>query len=238
MSAINYHISYHTSINNSDLDQNTAVFFKQLKQHSTKYTKDYVINGDSKESIYKWLLTNYIDTLLTSEEVRTTSVDWSKLLSTSNSSSSADVRVATDNIGQDASGTLLSLMHDEYYEAGEIPPSETYIKQIADKYGWQKTQLWLQKIWLDHFHDSHILVGLLHVLSHFPYKDVEPGAVAMALGVLQHSDMNVRDYAIKAFENWNSKKALPVLQKLNCDAKWLQNYVNQVIDVLEKEGVD
>ena len=70
------------------------------------------------------------------------------------------------------------------------------------------------------------------------YEKAEPQGQTMALGLLQHEDISVRDRAIQAFERWNSKKGLTVLKSLHCDIKWLERYVNKVISYLERDGKD
>jgi hypothetical protein len=125
-------------------------------------------------------------------------------------------------------------MTQDDFVAGETSASERYIEKIADKYGWHDTMVWLDTVYLDNYSSPAVLIGLMHCLSHFEFEDVKPVGPTMALGVLQHSDIFVRDYAIRAFENWNDKEALPVLKSLSCDAKWLQEYINEVIKALEE----
>ena len=134
--------------------------------------------------------------------------------------------------------SLLSIMEEDIFEAGEIPESEIYVSELAEKYGWVETLSLLMNIYHDYYSNSHIQSGLMHILSHFHYDSVKPNAVIMALGLLQHENIYVRDFAVKAFENWNSRKALPILKALNCEAPWLQDYVNYVVDLLESGGVD
>lgn len=58
----------------------------------------------------------------------------------------------------------------------------------------------------------------------------------MALGLLQHENIYLRDRAIQVYEQWNSKKGINVLKTLKCDQKWLQDYVDKVIEYLERDG--
>jgi hypothetical protein len=97
---------------------------------------------------------------------------------------------------------------------------------------------WLQTVFHDNFGDSQTVIGILHSVSHFSYADMYPAGVLIALGVLQHKDMYVRDYAIRAFENWNSKKAIPILESLKCETEWQQQYINDVLETLKTEGID
>jgi hypothetical protein len=132
-----------------------------------------------------------------------------------------------------ATMTLLQKMPQDDFVAGEISESERYIEKTAKEYGWPDTMIWLNAVYLDNFSNPAILIGLMHCLSHFKYDDVKPVGPTMALGVLQHSDIFVRDYAIRAFENWGDKEAIPILESLSCEAKWLQEYIDEVIKELK-----
>ena len=55
----------------------------------------------------------------------------------------------------------------------------------------------------------------------------------MALALLQHRSASVREFAIKAFENWNSKQSLMFLRNIKCDQQWLQDYLEEVIRDIE-----
>jgi HEAT repeat protein len=134
-----------------------------------------------------------------------------------------------------ATVTLLQKMAQDEFVAGETSESERCIEKTSETYGWPDTMRWLNTVYLDNFSNPAVLIGLMHCLSHFEYDDVKPEGPTMALGVLQHSDIFVRDYAIRAFENWGDKEAIPILKSLSCDAKWLQEYINEVVKELEEQ---
>jgi hypothetical protein len=141
-------------------------------------------------------------------------------------------------IGKWVTVSLLQKMAQDEFVAGETSASEEYIESIAVEYGWPATMNWLNAIYIDNYDNSDILIGLMHCLSHFNYEDVKPAGPTMALGVLQHSDVYVRDYAVRAFENWKDREIVPILKALSCEAKWLQNYINDVIEELESCAED
>ncbi|MDR0621330.1 MAG: hypothetical protein LBJ61_05580, partial [Deltaproteobacteria bacterium] len=129
---------------------------------------------------------------------------------------------------------LLRIMAQDDFVAGEISSSEIYIEEIAKEYGWQNTMRWLNSIYLDNYSKPAILIGIMHCLSHFEFDNVKPEGQTMALGLLQHEDVFVRDLAIRAYENWNDKEALPILKSLSYDTKWLRDYVDAVVKALEQ----
>ena len=151
----------------------------------------------------------------------------------SNSSNNEVTTIIPTSIGRWFTISLLQKILIDDFIAGETSASEEYIETIANEHGWLTTMNWLNTIYHDYYSNSSVLIGLMHCLSHFKYEDVKPAGPTMALGVLQHEDIYVRDYAIRAFENWNDKEAIPTLKAISCDAKWLQDYIDKVIKVLE-----
>jgi len=149
------------------------------------------------------------------------------------SSINEETTIIPTSIGRWFTITLVQKIQSDAFVAGESSASEEYIEAVANEHGWPTTMNWLNTIYLDYFSNSTVLIGLMHCLSHFKFEDVKPAGPTMALGVLQHEDIYVRDYAIRAFENWNDKEAITILKTLSCDAKWLQDYVNDVINALE-----
>lgn len=128
---------------------------------------------------------------------------------------------------------LLQIMRNEEYIAGEIPESEKYVRTVLAEIGPERTMFWLTHIYETNFDKPAILIGLLHILSHFSYSTVSPNGPIMALALLQHRSASVREFAIKAFENWNSKQSLMFLRNIKCDQQWLQDYLEEVIRDIE-----
>ena len=116
--------------------------------------------------------------------------------------------------------------------------SEYYISNNATEANYEYIREASNELYLEHYNDSQVLTGLLIMMGTLSYEEAEPQGQTMALGLLQHEDISVRDRAIQAFERWNSKKGLPVLRSLHCDRSWLQRYVEKVIAYLERDGVD
>lgn len=92
----------------------------------------------------------------------------------------------------------------------------------------------LMKIYMNKYNDEHVLLGVMEMISCMKYEDVDPKGQIMALGLLQHENIYLRDRAIQVYEQWNSKKGINVLKTLKCDQKWLQDYVDKVIEYVYK----
>lgn len=133
---------------------------------------------------------------------------------------------------------ILNLIRNDYFEAGFVSQSEQYIFNTANGNNVEYIREAANELYLEFYNDSHVLTGLLIMMGTLDYETAEPQGQTMALGLLQHEDISVRDRAIQAFERWNSKKGLPVLKSLHCDRAWLQRYVDKVISYLERDGLD
>lgn len=133
---------------------------------------------------------------------------------------------------------ILNLIRNDYFEAGFVSQSEQYILNTANDNSVEYIREAANELYLEYYNDPHVLTGLLIMMGTLDYEAAEPQGQTMALGLLQHEDISVRDRAIQAFERWNSKKGLPVLRSLHCDRAWLQRYVDKVISYLERDGVD
>jgi len=152
-------------------------------------------------------------------------------------SHSADNNASVD-VGEAETLSLLRVIDKDDFIAGETSNTEMFIKGIAEANGWETTVNWLQQVTCRYFENSDVITGIIHAISHFDYLDMDPGGIILALGVLRHKNIYVVDHAIRAFENWNSKKAITVLESLICEAEWQRQYVNEVLTVLRTEGIE
>lgn len=130
----------------------------------------------------------------------------------------------------------LIILSDEY-EDGEISNSEKFIEKVEQNEIPYVNDA-LMKLYLENYDNIRILEGILVMVSSVPYEMCEPQGPIMALGLLSHEDLEIRDRAIQCYEKWNSKKGLHVLKSLKCDPSWLQEYVNKVISYIERDGVE
>jgi hypothetical protein len=128
---------------------------------------------------------------------------------------------------------LKAMLQEEVTESGIINPSENIIESLysEDK---QKTNMLLNKLFIENFHSPHIVVGVLHIISHFDYDLVSPEGQTMAIAALSHKDVEVKEYGVKCFENWQHKDGVMVLEQIKAHEGWLQNYINLVIHDLKR----
>jgi hypothetical protein len=130
------------------------------------------------------------------------------------------------------SSYIVSLLSVEEFEAGVSNPSEFYVSKLLLENKNLTNQL-LIRIYIDNLENSHVMIGILHMMSHFNYKDVY-NAQSIALAALSQADDDVKDLAVRCYENWGDKDCIRVLETVHSDTKWLQSYIDGVIIDLKK----
>ena len=147
-------------------------------------------------------------------------------------------RNARKNAVDQYKNDILSIIMNDNFEDGVTSQSENYIRTNATKDNIEYIREAANSLYLKYYDDPNVLTGLLIMMGTLSYDDACEQGPTMALGILQHKNISVRDRAIQAFERWNSKKGIPVLKSLHCDKLWLQRYVNKVIKYLERDGIE
>lgn len=132
---------------------------------------------------------------------------------------------------------LLRIILEQDFEYGCDSPADLFVRRLMEQNS-AVVKEWLNSIFIEYFHDTRILIGLLHIISHIDYLKINPQGPTIALAALSHIDPEVRECGIRAFENWGTADSLNILRNIKCQEKWLQEYLNQVILDLEEELED
>lgn len=132
------------------------------------------------------------------------------------------------------SKNLLSLLREQDFEYGFYSPADKIVHQCLLE-NEIVTKQWLNELFIKNFNDVVITVGLVRVISHIDYEVIAPQGMTMALAALSHKNNEVKECGIRAFENWGSRDSLTVLENISFDQKWLQDYLEQVIEDLTVE---
>ena len=127
--------------------------------------------------------------------------------------------------------------HDEYID-GELSRSAMFMKNALKNKQMDNVMEALMRLYMRNLTNTHVLEGILVMLSSVPYDAVAPKGQVIVAGLVSNEELLIRDRAIQCYECWNSKKGLNVLRSLNCQPKWLQAYVDQIILDIEKDGVE
>jgi hypothetical protein len=129
---------------------------------------------------------------------------------------------------------LLDLIATEDFEYGVISKSEILVKEQL-KNNSAATKLWLNSIYLRNFKSPEILIGILRIISRFPQKTFEPIGHTVAIASLAHKNEEVVETAIRVFENWGGVSSLDILQSVQINSKWLDDYRNAVVKDIQSE---
>ena len=129
---------------------------------------------------------------------------------------------------------LLRIICEQDFEYGFDSEADLFVRGLIEQ-NEVVTKEWLNAVYIEHYHDMRVVIGLLQVISHLQYLDIFPQGPTMALAALVHANSEVRECGIRAFENWSTIESLNVLRKVKCDESWLRDYLNQVIRDLEEE---
>ncbi|MDS4060652.1 MAG: hypothetical protein RKP73_19090 [Candidatus Contendobacter sp.] len=129
---------------------------------------------------------------------------------------------------------LIRIILEEDFEYGFNSPSDLFIIGLMEVNP-SITREWLNSVFIEYFHDTRVVIGLLHIISHLEYYQIYPQGPTMAIAALSHVSAEVRECGIRAFENWGMSESLNVLKNVRCAEKWLQEYVEQVVSDLEDD---
>lgn len=129
---------------------------------------------------------------------------------------------------------FLSLIKEEDFEFGFISRSEELIASQL-QINALATRNWLNEIFINHFDNEVVLIGLLRIIGRFDESLIFPQGQTIALAALSHSNDEIKELGVRAFEKWCSAESLSILKKLNLNSVWLQEYVNDVINDLEEQ---
>lgn len=136
------------------------------------------------------------------------------------------------------SSRLLQLLREQEFEYGLESPIDSLIQKCLAENA-AVTKQWVNQLFVQNYHDQKVTTGILRALAHFDYKDVEPEGPTIALAALAHTNAEVRECGIRAFESWVTLESLRVLENVYCPETWLNAYLKQVVaDLREELDVD
>ena len=136
------------------------------------------------------------------------------------------------------SNEIRSIINRDEYIDGEVSQSEVFALETCKNGEIDLLLESLMQIYMSSFSNVHQLEGILTMVSSFPYETVYPKGQIIAVGLLLHKDLLIRDRAIQCFERWDSKKGLRVLKSLNFQPEWLQKYADKVVLYIERDGLE
>ena len=129
---------------------------------------------------------------------------------------------------------LFSGLGMEPVEDGSIHTLEMFLEKTIQDYG-SSFGDWLIELLLRNLWNSSLKAGLLRLLSRLKPFTEEWRLKAVELG-LSSPDVELRDAAVQAAENWEDVESVQALcvQAIREDCPWLKNYISCVIRDLSR----
>lgn len=129
---------------------------------------------------------------------------------------------------------FISLLKEEDFEFGYTTRSEKILnEQLAINA--LATRNWLNEIFIKNFHDHSIIIGILRIIGRFEPSAIFPQGQTIALAALSHTNDEIKELGIRAFEKWCSVESLEILKSLSFDSPWLKEYLEDVISDFEEQ---
>lgn len=141
---------------------------------------------------------------------------------------------AVDRYSIQQQNHFLSLIENDNFEFGYRTNAEKFLEErlLEDPL---KTKEWLNTVFNLNFGSTDFMVKILHIMGGIEYELINPQGTTMAVMATRNPDEEVKELGIRVFENWGNTDALHVLKSIKCEESWLQEYLDEVIQDLEKE---
>ena len=130
---------------------------------------------------------------------------------------------------------LLRLIRDEPFDYG----FDTKADELVARYMRQDvpaTMNWLVSIFREYHSTDWVLIGILRIIARLDYREVGELGVEMATSAVHGTDAEVIECGVRAFESWGQTAHIPLLQELDVQPGWVQEYIHGVIDDLINAG--
>ncbi len=168
-------------------------------------------------------------------EVKTSNI-YSDCSTTESSSNNPDeFRVMLNKIYPEFKSDILYSIHESMIESGVHYHFEDVFYKYFEKNHHMAAQL-LQRLLRENYTNTRVIKVILHIVSHYTYKEIGDDFVFPFASLLEHRDKAIRKFALKVFDNWDSVETLSILQGgLPMREKWLNDYKNRIIERLERK---
>lgn len=128
---------------------------------------------------------------------------------------------------------LLSLIHTDTFEPGCMNNTISFIGTLF-KFGETAVVQWICQLYQENLNNPSVLIGLLNVNIYYSSAFHSVGTI-MALAAMTNRSQEVKELGIRVLESNYSEDNYRALQSIQCEDKWLMDYIQQVIIDFEKE---
>lgn len=169
------------------------------------------------------------------DPVTTSNAYKDNIVSENSSNNPDEFRMMLNTLYPAFKSDLLCSIHESMIESGVHYHFEDVFNEYFNQNRHMTTQM-LQRLLRESYTNVRIVKVILHIVSHYTYKEMGEDFIFPLSSLLEHENKAVRKFALKVFDNWDSVDTLSVLQVgPPMREKWLDNYKNQIIERLERK---
>lgn len=218
-----------------------------LKELKLK-TMSYLIN--SKTTIQNDASNEWLDTTLTRKinDIQDKFISYNELIASSTRVSTS--RAEDENtVAYNDSGQIDEVPQFEFYESlllasadlsdifpGNHTQFQDIYSEVCTLFGTAKAVRWLNSLVLKYGRRKAFICNVLFTISHMEYEDVFPEGQIIAAAFLLNVDDQVSENALTAFQNWNNRESLEILNATKPKASWLFKNWQEAIKYIEENG--
>lgn len=93
--------------------------------------------------------------------------------------------------------------------------------------------IWMQDTFITYFDTNPVpLIVILQIVCELPNEIAYPQGPMIAAYGLMNSNPTVKNLSLKCFDNWNDPRYINILKYHTMPVKWLQDYLDQIINKL------
>lgn len=97
------------------------------------------------------------------------------------------------------------------------------------------TKDWLNDVYIENFNDTKFLINILKIIGNFDKKLIASFGIVTAGSALSHKNVEVKEMAVRVFENWYTIQSYTFLKQCSLTPKWLNDYKDEVLLNIEEE---
>lgn len=142
--------------------------------------------------------------------------------------------LAVNNINKEGfKRSLLYRLRRFNFERGFFSEADKYLEPLI-KTSRPYCFNWIYELYRDNYHDELVINNLLKTLSHIPYGETAPLCIKIAEESIVRESSEIKENAVAAFENWEYAGAIPLLEAVQFNNPFLDDYLKRVIEDLKK----
>jgi len=180
------------------------------------------------------------NTLANIGALKSSNDSFSSSLDASSNTTNFQVTIKPDNFEKDEEIHTKELLRklDPTNELlpGDETESEKYIKHLLNQYNKVFVMDWLNKLVLSNSQDLSFVAEIIYDLSHIDYKLIYPQGATIACSAFSFEDDYIKEIAIRAFANWNSKDSLSYLPQHEILNPILKDLFERTMDDIAQTG--